>query len=148
MTRTDKTYDCAAGCPVEAALDLIDGKWKGVILYHLCEGTLRFNELRRRLGAITQRMLTKQLRELEADALITRKIYPQVPPKVEYSLSEDGESMRPVIRALELWGRHRLERNKAAANAHGGASRTGATRMASAGAASATAHPNHVSETT
>jgi DNA-binding HxlR family transcriptional regulator len=113
MTRLNKAYDCAAGCPVEAALDLIDGKWKGVILYHLCEGTLRFNELRRRLGDITQRMLTKQLRELEADALITRKIYPEVPPKVEYSLSQDGESMRPVIRALEHWGRNRLQRNQA-----------------------------------
>jgi DNA-binding HxlR family transcriptional regulator len=117
MTLKNKNYDCAPGCPVEAALDLIDGKWKGVILYHLGHGTLRFNELRRRLGAITQRMLTKQLRELESGGLVTRKIYPEIPPKVEYSLSSDGESMRPVIRALELWGRDRLRKNQDAARA-------------------------------
>lgn len=69
-----KTYDCAVGCPVEATLDLIDGKWKGVILYHLLDDTIRFNELKRRLSRITQRMLTRQLRELEADGLIHRDL--------------------------------------------------------------------------
>jgi len=69
-----RTYDCAAACPVEATLDLIDGKWKAVILYHLLNDTVRFNELRRRLSRITQRMLTRQLRELEADGLIHREI--------------------------------------------------------------------------
>ena len=70
-----KAYDCAVGCPVEATLDLIDGKWKGVILYHLLEDTVRFNELGRRLSRITQRMLTRQLRELEAaDSFIARSI--------------------------------------------------------------------------
>lgn len=64
-----KTYDCAVGCPVEATLDLIDGKWKGVILYHLLDDTIRFNQLKRRLSRITQRMLTRQLRELEADGM-------------------------------------------------------------------------------
>lgn len=96
--------DCSPGCAVEATLMLIDGKWKGVILYHLFEGTLRFNELRRRLPSVTQRMLTNQLRELEADGLITRRIYPQVPPKVEYSLSPRGTTLRPVILALKAWG--------------------------------------------
>jgi DNA-binding HxlR family transcriptional regulator len=110
-----KNYDCVAGCPVEATLDLIDGRWKGVILYHLAGGTLRFNELRRELGAITQRMLTKQLRELEESGLITRKVYAQVPPKVEYTLSPEGESMRPIIRALEAWGKARIQRLNAAA---------------------------------
>ena len=97
-------FDCSPGCPVEGALDLIDGKWKGVVLYHLFEGTLRFNEIRRRLPNVTQRMLTNQLRELEADGLIIRKIYAQVPPKVEYSLSARGRTLKPVIKALKAWG--------------------------------------------
>lgn len=100
-----KTFDCSPGCSVEATLNLIDGKWKGVVLYHLFkEGVLRFNELRRRLPNVSQRMLTSQLRELEADDLIVRKIYPEVPPKVEYRLSDRGRSLEPVIRALKAWG--------------------------------------------
>ncbi|MGU3666162.1 winged helix-turn-helix transcriptional regulator [Methylobacterium sp. A49B] len=95
---------CSPGCAVEATLRFIDGKWKGVILYHLLEGTLRFNEIRRRLTSVTQRMLTNQLREMEADGLITRTVYAQVPPKVEYSLTERGRSLEPVIRALKTWG--------------------------------------------
>ena len=96
--------DCSPGCPVEGTLDPIDGKWKGVVLYHLFEGTLRFNEIRRRLPNVTQRMLTNQLRELEADGLIIRKVYAQVPPRVEYSLSSRGRTLRPVIKALKAWG--------------------------------------------
>jgi DNA-binding HxlR family transcriptional regulator len=99
-----KTYDCAAGCPVEATLDLIDGKWKAVILYHLLNDTVRFNELRRRLSRITQRMLTRQLRELEADGLIHREIYAEVPLRVEYSLTTLGRSLEPVVRMLWTWG--------------------------------------------
>src|SRR6201991_3719218 len=104
-----KSYDCAAGCPVEATLDLIDGKWKGVILYHLLEGTVRFNELGRRLSRITQRMLTRQLRELEAAGLIHREVYLEVPPRVEYSLTKLGRSLEPVIRSLWSWGNTYLE---------------------------------------
>lgn len=96
--------DCSPGCVVEATLALIDGKWKGVVLYHLFEGTLRFNALRRRVPSCTQRMLTNQLRELEADGLIARTVYPEVPPKVEYSLTERGRSLQPVIAALKAWG--------------------------------------------
>ena len=99
-----KRYDCAPGCPVEAALDLIDGKWKGVILYHLLEGTLRFNALRRKLGGVTQRMLVKQLRELEEAGLVVRTVYAEVPPKVEYSLTDEGRSLEPVLLALMRWG--------------------------------------------
>ena len=99
-----QNFECNAGCPVEVTLNLIDGKWKGVILYHLFEKTLRFNELRRRFPDITQRMLTKQLRELEKNELIIRKVYPVIPPKVEYSLSERGRSLEPVIMALKNWG--------------------------------------------
>ncbi|MHB8283657.1 MAG: winged helix-turn-helix transcriptional regulator [Caulobacteraceae bacterium] len=102
--------DCNPGCSVEAAISLIDGKWKCVILWHLQEeGTVRFNELCRRLTGITQRMLTNQLRELEADGMITRVVYAQVPPKVEYSLSERGRSLKPVLEALKLWGDDNLE---------------------------------------
>jgi DNA-binding HxlR family transcriptional regulator len=108
--RASKTYDCAEGCPVEATLDLIDGKWKGVIIFHLLDGTLRFNELRRKLTGITQRMLTKQLRELEACGLIDRRIYAEVPPRVEYSLSEEGATLRPVIAVLKEWGTARMAR--------------------------------------
>src|SRR6201996_4434537 len=98
------------GCAVEAALDLIDGKWKGVILYHLQAGTRRFGELRRLMPGITQRMLTKQLRALEQDGLIIRKVYAEVPPRVEYCLSEIGESLRPVIDTLKQWGEQHQER--------------------------------------
>jgi len=115
MATKRRNYDCATGCPVEATLDLIDGKWKGVILFHLMAGAVRFNELRRRLGAITQRMLTRQLRELEESGLIVRTVYPQVPPKVEYTLSEDGRSLAPVIAALHDWGTGWLARRAGAA---------------------------------
>jgi DNA-binding HxlR family transcriptional regulator len=98
-----KRLDCSPGCAVEAVLSLIDGKWKGVVLYHLLQGTHRFNELRRLIPNVTQRMLTNQLRELEADGLIVRKVYPEVPPKVEYSLTERGRSLAPVIAALKTW---------------------------------------------
>jgi DNA-binding HxlR family transcriptional regulator len=105
MARTRRhASHCSPGCAVEATLRLIDGKWKGVILYHLLDGTLRFTEIRRRLASVTQRMLTNQLRELEADGLIARKVYAVVPPKVEYSLTERGRSLEPILTALKTWG--------------------------------------------
>ena len=99
------TYKCNQGCPVEATLELIGGKWKGVILYHLMERTYRFGELKRTMPGITQHMLTKQLRELESDGIVHRKVYAEVPPKVEYSLTESGESLREVIMMMRDWGR-------------------------------------------
>ena len=99
-----ESYNCSGGCPVEGALEQIAGKWKGLIIYHLMEETLRFNELMRRVGTVTQRSLTKQLRELEADGIVARKVFAVVPPKVEYSLTERGESLRDVIIALRAWG--------------------------------------------
>lgn len=102
-------FDCSPGCPVEATLALIGGKWKGVVLWHLLQGTLRFNEIRRRLPNVTQRMLTNQLRELETDGFVIRTVYPEVPPKVEYSLSERGRSLEPVILALKVWGEANVE---------------------------------------
>ncbi|TVV45874.1 helix-turn-helix domain-containing protein [Thalassolituus sp. C2-1] len=101
-------YDCNLGCPVEATLELIGGKWKGVILYHLLDGTHRFNELRRIMPDITQRMLTRQLRELEACQLISRTVYAEVPPRVEYSLTEYGRTLESVIQALRGWGMQHL----------------------------------------
>ena len=95
---------CSPGCPVEAALGLIGGKWKGILLYHLLGGTLRFNAIRRRVPGATPRMLTAQLRELEADGLIVRVVFPEVPPRVEYSLSGKGRTLEPVILALKAWG--------------------------------------------
>lgn len=97
-------YNCSPGCPVEAALEQISGKWKGLIIYHLLDETLRFNELARRVGQITQRSLTKQLRELEADAIIHREVFAVVPPRVEYSLTAKGQSLRDVLIALRAWG--------------------------------------------
>ncbi|MCC2494320.1 winged helix-turn-helix transcriptional regulator [Bacillus cereus] len=97
-------------CPVEAMVEVIGGKWKGVILYHLLDGTKRFNELKRLKPNITQRMLTLQLRELEADGIIHREVYREVPPKVEYSLTELGESLRPVILLMMEWATHNMEK--------------------------------------
>lgn len=99
-------------CPVETTLELIDGKWKGVALYHLLGETLRFNELRRRVPNVTARVLTKQLRELERDGLVIRTVYAEVPPRVEYRLTELGESLRPIILALRQWGAEYRDRRK------------------------------------
>lgn len=97
--------DHSPGCAVEGAINLIDGKWKCVILWHLLvDGTLRYNELKKRMMGVTPRMLTNQLRELEADGLIHREVYAQVPPKVEYSLTEMGEGLYPILNALRDWG--------------------------------------------
>lgn len=99
-----QSYDCSTGCPVEATLERIGGKWKGIALFNLLEGTKRYNELKRDIGNVTQRMLTKQLRELEQDGLIVRKVYPVVPPHVEYSLSDKGRTLEPILLALRDWG--------------------------------------------
>lgn len=91
-------------CPVEASIDIIGGKWKPLILWALRDGTLRFSKIEDELHGITQKMLTKQLRELEKDGMIVRKVYAQVPPRVEYSLTESGQSLMPVLDALCSWG--------------------------------------------
>lgn len=91
-------------CPVEATLGLIGGKYKALILWHLSEGRLRFSELRKAVTAATPKMLTQQLRELEASQLIHREVFPVIPPKVEYSLTELGKSLMPVLVAMRDWG--------------------------------------------
>ncbi len=103
-------FDCSPGCPVEAAVSLIGGKWKCVILWHLLsEGTLRFSDIGRRVENATSRTLTKQLRELEADGLVHREVYPQVPPKVEYSLTEMGQGLGSILVALRDWGDQNID---------------------------------------
>ncbi len=90
-------------CPVEATLDLIGGKYKALILWHLSEGTLRFSQLNRLINA-TPKMLTQQLRELEDDRLVRREVYPVIPPRVEYSLTDLGQSLMPILVAMRDWG--------------------------------------------
>ena len=97
-------------CPVEATLDLIGGKYKALILWHLSQGKLRFSQLRQAVKSATPKMLTQQLRELEADDLVHREVYPVIPPKVEYSLTETGRSLMPVLVAMRDWGADYLRR--------------------------------------
>lgn len=96
-------------CPVEITLAIIGGKWKCLIIHHLMSGTKRFNELRRLIPTITQRMLTSQLREFEADGIVNRKVYAEVPPKTEYSLTPRGKSLEPVLWAMHDWGKDSIK---------------------------------------
>ncbi|AFQ56445.1 MULTISPECIES: winged helix-turn-helix transcriptional regulator [Bacillus] len=116
----DYSSDDFEGCPVETTLDIIGGKWKGILLYHLIDGKKRFNEFRKLYPKITQRMLTLQLRELERDGVIHREVYKQVPPKVEYSLTEFGRTLEPVILHMKDWGekyKDRIDKLEAARKA-------------------------------
>lgn len=104
-----KDYHSSSACPVEATLELIGGKWKGIILYHLLDDKKRFSELKRQVGSVTQRMMTKQLRELEEAGLVHREVFAVVPPKVEYSLTEKGRSLDPILIALRNWGNEHVK---------------------------------------
>jgi DNA-binding HxlR family transcriptional regulator len=95
-------------CPVEAVADLIGGRWKIVILSRLMDGTKRYGEIKHSIGNITEKMLIQQLRQLEADDLIERRQYPEVPPKVEYSLSKKGRTLTPLFQYIGEWGRKHL----------------------------------------
>ena len=97
--------DC---CPVAKTLEMIGGKYKALILWHLSNGKLRFSELQRQISNATPKMLTQQLRELEEHNLIHREVYPIIPPKVEYSLTETGKSLIPVLLAMRDWGANYL----------------------------------------
>ncbi|MCL2580388.1 MAG: helix-turn-helix transcriptional regulator [Oscillospiraceae bacterium] len=103
-------------CPVVATLDIIGGKYKAIILWHLMDHTRRFGELRKLIPQATQKMLTQQLRELEEDKLVIRTVYPIVPPKVDYRLSDLGESIRPILEAIRAWGTDYMEKNGSTAN--------------------------------
>ncbi len=97
-------------CPVEAAVDVFGGKWKALILWWLQQRTWRFAELRRQIPGVTEKMLTQQLRELEADGIVRRRVYPTVPPKVEYSLTPYGRSLKRALKEICDWGRRHMAR--------------------------------------
>ena len=99
-----KTKDELPACPVATTVQLIGSKWKLLILRNLMQRPWRFNELRKDLGGISQKVLTDSLRSMQEDGIVTRTVYPEVPPRVEYALSELGESMRPIMKAMEQWG--------------------------------------------
>ncbi|MEM1108339.1 MAG: winged helix-turn-helix transcriptional regulator [Planctomycetota bacterium] len=101
MTRK---YCWKTGCDVEAALTVIGGKWKPVLLCHLLEGPKRFGELRRLVPNATERMITLQLRELEADGVVHREVFPEVPPRVEYSITDFGRTLEPILVQMQQWG--------------------------------------------
>ena len=98
-------------CPVEVSLDKIGGKWKPLILWHLHARTRRFRDLKRLIPNVTEKMLTEKLRELESDGLIHREVYREVPPKVEYSLTEYGRTLRPITELMCAWGKTHLRRS-------------------------------------
>lgn len=107
---SNMTPNCCEGpCPVEVTLNILSGKWKGLILYRLLGGKKRFGELKKMLPAITQRTLTLQLRSLEEDGIIKRTVYPEIPPKVEYELTKVGESMSPIVQSMYDWGREYMK---------------------------------------
>ena len=109
-TKNGRTFHC----PVEAALEVIGRKWKALILWHLCDGVKRFSELQRELPGINAKMLTRQLRELEGDGVVQRTVYPEVPPRVEYAVTEFGRTLLPILEALCAWGTQYLGTDDAA----------------------------------
>jgi DNA-binding HxlR family transcriptional regulator len=111
-----KDMPSAGPCPISSAIALIGGKWKLAILYNLREQTMRFSELKKALSHVTQKMLTQQLRELERDGLLSRKVFAEVPPKVEYSITPIARKLEPILALMCAWGKeHRESRQVAAA---------------------------------
>ncbi|HJC05205.1 MAG TPA: helix-turn-helix transcriptional regulator [Candidatus Enterocloster excrementipullorum] len=107
-------------CPVETTLMLISDKWKVLILRDLMPGTKRFSELKRSVGHVTQKVLTAQLRQMEESGLVARTVYPEVPPRVEYSLTELGRSLKPVLDAMWDWGENYKSKNAVSQQENGG----------------------------
>lgn len=106
------TKDELPACPVATTVQMIGSKWKLLILRNLLQRPYRFNELQKSLEGISQKVLTDSLRSMESDGIITRTVYPEVPPRVEYALSELGETMRPIIKSMEIWGTDYKNRQK------------------------------------
>jgi DNA-binding HxlR family transcriptional regulator len=115
-----------AWCPIEVSIEVFGGTWKVIIVRELLTGTKRYSELHRALKRVTHKMLAQQLRELEADGVINRKVYPQVPPKVEYSLTPLGDALGPILETMQSWGKRVLAGRGASRNAAAG--RTGQRR--------------------
>ena len=113
-----KRLNSKSGCAVEVTLSVMGGTWKPVILFHLLPGKKRFGELGRSIGGITQRMLTLQLRELEEAGIVQRTVYAEVPPRVDYALTELGRSLQPVLIAMRNWGQEYSQRFDAAGPLH------------------------------
>lgn len=109
-TRIEALANHAPGehCPAEFVLDLLAGKWRPMVIFWLMDGPMRFNELQRRLGRITHRTLSKTLKEMEADGLVLRKDYGEIPPRVDYSLTDKGRSLQPILQAMEQWAGQNL----------------------------------------
>jgi len=101
-----RKYNWKTGCDVEATLSVIGGRWKPVLVCHLLQGRKRFGELRRLVANATERMITLQLRELEADGVIDRHVFAQVPPRVEYEVTEFGRTLEPILESMQDWGRN------------------------------------------
>ncbi len=97
--------EAAPGCPAEVTLDFLGGKWRPMVIYWLLPGPMRFNELHRRLGAITHRTLSKTLKQMEADELVIRSDYQETPPRVDYALTPRARTLEPILRAMEQWAR-------------------------------------------
>ena len=111
--RTNKVSCSNYRCEIEVTLELISGKWKALLLWNLGNHeVIRFNEFRRIIPEITQKMLTQQLRSLEEDGLINRKVYNQIPPMVEYSLSEEGKKLMPILEQMDKWGKNYVDNYK------------------------------------
>lgn len=104
--------ECTSKSPVNITLKVIGGKWKPLILWSLSQETLRFSELKEQITGVTQKMLTQQLKELERDGLIKRKVYPVVPPKVEYSITSYGRTLQPILVGMAEWGHRHAKRKK------------------------------------
>ena len=100
----DKSRLLDYSCEVDAAMDIMGGKYKAIIIYELMDKTMRFNEIQKKIPKATPRMLSKQLRELEADGIISRTVYPVVPPKTEYNLTDWGKTLIPAVKELAAWG--------------------------------------------
>jgi len=113
-TITRKNDKKTVSCPVETTIAAIGGRWKVLVIHHLLEGKQRFGELTRLLGGVSARTLTRQLRELEECGIIDRTVHQQVPPKVEYSLTELGRELEPVLLAMHDWGERLAKRGKSA----------------------------------
>ncbi len=116
MAKRKNMEEAEQHCPVEATLGLVGGKYKALILWKLMAGAMRFSALQRTVASATPRMLTRQLRELERDGLVERKIYPVIPPKVEYSLTEFGRTIRPILESMYRWGSGYLEQRGISVN--------------------------------